>query len=855
MTSSVRERIIVLAGLALLVLLAHGRTLGNGFVYDDHRLVERNPLTETLDPWKHLTSPFSPRIKMSVEYWRPAATWSLALDRRVAGLRPSMFHATNLALHVLACSVLFLVVGRLAGRTAAIVAGGLFAVHPVTTEAVAWVMGRSDLLATLGVLVAVHLHTGVPDAPRGSGAARYAAALGATLAALLSKESAVTFPVWILATDLASGRTRGLDVRQSWRFVWARARGLGPGYLAVLVVWFVARALVVGAPSTAPAVEGAGEVYVFNPLAGAPASTRVLTSPIVMSRAVELLVVPWRLSVDYSFAAIRPATSPADARLYLAIPLVVAFGAALIAAARRHSSALFGALAGAASWAPFAQIAFAAPVLLAERTLHLPAAGFAAAAGAVVASGASRWGPRGRSTALTVVLTAAILAPLAARSLVRAADWKDDLRLNEAVVSTYPDCAMAWNRIGLAQEAAGRRDEAVAAYDRALAIVPGFSSAALNRAEALQRAGRSGEAESALREALTHHPEHARIPAVLARIVTERGDAAETAGRVDEARAALLEGVSLARRAVELTDEGGDPVAPAVLRLLAGQNLVRLGRLDEAGIELARVRDDLQRARKAQDDPSLAPGLEASTLGATGLLAGRRGLHAEAAADYARAAEVAERAGEVRLASGMRVNEGNAWLAASRPSEAMAAFDRTLALVPGTAATAEAARVGKARAMAAQGRTSEILATSDPASAGAPAGGGAAAATTGRSPKEILAAAEEALRSGHPDRALPLYDRLLLSDPLSMRFRHGRARARLALGDRAGAEKDLIAAVTAEGAPRNAAAAEIWYEAGVLAAARGDAAEARERFLRCLAIAPEHPRARQALGGSVSPGP
>ncbi len=200
---------LVAIAILAVVLAVYGRTLGNGFVSDDHRLIERSAVVRTLDPAAHLGAPFWAKWGAAFEYYRPLATWSLAFNRAVSGTRPFGYHLANLLLHAAAAFLLFAVLRRIAGRSTAFVAALIFAVHPVGSESVAWVLGRTDLLAAVFVLLATWLHAGVPDRPRGRDLARYGGTIAALAAGLLSKESAVTFPAFAVAVDLAAARSRG----------------------------------------------------------------------------------------------------------------------------------------------------------------------------------------------------------------------------------------------------------------------------------------------------------------------------------------------------------------------------------------------------------------------------------------------------------------------------------------------------------------------------------------------------------------------------------------------------------------------------------------------------------------------
>ena len=131
-----QKRLALVATLiALAACLTWAPALWNGFVYDDHWLVERNPVARTVDPLAHFAAPFWSRWEQHVDpYYRPLTTLSVAVDRSLWGTRPLGFHLTNLGLHALNAILLFLALSRIGDRGAATLAAAWFAVHPLQSR-------------------------------------------------------------------------------------------------------------------------------------------------------------------------------------------------------------------------------------------------------------------------------------------------------------------------------------------------------------------------------------------------------------------------------------------------------------------------------------------------------------------------------------------------------------------------------------------------------------------------------------------------------------------------------------------------------------------------------------------------
>ena len=436
---------------AAVALAATAPSVRNGFVYDDVPVVQRDPRIHRLDP-RLVTLPYwggdaEDRI------YRPATTLSFALDWALGGGRPALFHATNVLLHAVVTALVLALAARLLGAGAALVAALLFAVHPVHVEAVASVVGRAELLAALGYLVAVlgYIADGDRRAQGGvSGGATLAVLLGATLA-FGAKEHALTLPAALVLTDVWMASRDGRPVIARWRshgLLWTCVVVLGVGYLA-------ARSAVVGTAT------GGGHIAVgLEGLGAAGRAVVMLPAVLVWTR---LLIFPLHLSADYSPNA-YPILSVMTVWHVIAVLLLVG-GAALAWLARKRMPALWFALAWCAITAAVAANVLAPTgVTVAERVLYLPSVGFAIAAGAL-------WErlPRGRPL---WPLTSVALTLLAARSLARIPVWHDEGRFFAALERDAPDSYRTFWARGAREFDSGDARAGEASYRQSLAIWP-----------------------------------------------------------------------------------------------------------------------------------------------------------------------------------------------------------------------------------------------------------------------------------------------------------------------------------------------------------------------------------------------
>jgi len=379
----------LIAGLLAAVVAAP--SIRNGFVADDQWVIANRQLLEhPPSVGAVLTEPYWPASFGGV-MWRPAVIASWAIDYRVSS-SPRWFHAINVLWAALATALFTLLACELAGAAVGLIAGLLFAVHPVHVEAVANVVGRAELMAAAGYAFALVC------AARADANRRYLAgvALGAAFA-IASKEIAVTLPAAILLVYLAKQK----DLRLAWR----------PAIAATvpIILYFVLHRLVgirtFYGGGLAVGLEGLGIIQ------------RTWAMTALSLQWWRLFLFPVHLSADYSPGELTVSTG---FTIWHLVGLLVWSSLGVLAWRTRRT---IPGIAIGLAWviitiSPVANVVMPSEFLIAERTLYLPSFGvvFALASAAMAIPSPRRRG----------ALVGVVVALCAVRSIARVPAWHDD---------------------------------------------------------------------------------------------------------------------------------------------------------------------------------------------------------------------------------------------------------------------------------------------------------------------------------------------------------------------------------------------------------------------------------------------
>jgi hypothetical protein len=440
----------LLGGLLVLVLWSTGRSLGNGFAFDDVPIVAENQqIHELAPPWVYARQSYWPPDNLGDAY-RPLTIWGLALQWTASGGRPVVFHAVNLFLTALATILAFRLGMSLLPLPGAWLAAAWFAVHPVHVEATGNIVGQAELWMIVFVVLAVSRYLEARSA-RGTLTARDRLGLCLLLVlASAAKEQGIILPLLLLLAEFTVLRGRG-QPHASPRNLLATFLALG----VTLAAFLAGRYLVLGDLGAGPPAAG---------ISGLTLSERTVAMLPIVPHWIRLLFWPEHLAAQYSPPAF-PGPTQMTGVAWLGLAAAVAVLGLMVAGFRRAPVVTFGLGWCVLSLGPVSNVLFPTGIIIAERTLFLPSVGVVLAGGWL----ASAWITKGSHRRSLLVSAAALVLVVlgAVRSWSRQAVWRDNPTLFRQTIIDAPTSYRSYFVAGKDLQRRRKYDDAATMYQHA----------------------------------------------------------------------------------------------------------------------------------------------------------------------------------------------------------------------------------------------------------------------------------------------------------------------------------------------------------------------------------------------------
>ena len=437
----------ILFGILLIALMSYMPALNNGFVWDDDDYIKNNLLIRSLN----LKEIFSTNLMGN---YHPLTVLVYAIEYKFFEVSEKGYHAFNLVLHLLNVMLVFFAVFRLSSKSiVALVAALLFALHPMHVESVAWASELKDLMYTFFFLASYIFYMKFLDDKKNR---YYVFALLLFLLSLLSKAMAASLPLLLVLTDYFKGQK--INTKSLLQKV--------PFFLLSLIFGFVA----VHAQKSSGAVDTAsfdiGQRIVF-------ASYGFITYLVK-------LALPLQLCSYYAYPIPSKGTIPSYYYIYLFLVAGVVAGA--FYSLRKNKKIFFSLGFFTVTVLLVLQLLPVGWAIMADRYSYIPSIGIFYLAGEGI-----YWLWNKRSSGYTykgivVFLLAATTIFYSSKTSARCAVWKDGFVLWNDVINQYQSIPQAYINRGIIYMNNNKTAEALADYNKAIALEPDFSKGYSNRA-------------------------------------------------------------------------------------------------------------------------------------------------------------------------------------------------------------------------------------------------------------------------------------------------------------------------------------------------------------------------------------
>jgi tetratricopeptide (TPR) repeat protein len=485
-----------------------------GLIWDDRRFVVDNPLihqTSGLFQFWFTTQP---------DDFYPVTSTLLWAEWRLWGGNPMGYHVVNVLLHACSAVVLWRVLARLR-LPGAWLAAALFAVHPVNVESVAWIAQRKNTLAMLfyllGLLSYLRFDLSLPAGPAhdaGPSPHRlkwrwYWFSLAAFSVALLSKTAVAPMPFLLLG--LAWWRRGTVRRNDLWRSL--------PFFTIAVVVglislWFQShRAIgddIVRSDSFPARLAGAGwAVWFYLYKAVLPLGLTTIYPRWQIDGGQWWSYGPGLLLMGLFGACWRYRRNWGQGPLvglgYFVVMLLPVLG--------------------------FLDVGFMLMSLVADHWQYFAIIGPITLAAAVLTTAGGRLGTA------AVALAGALLLVLGGLTWRQCEIYTDPAVFWQAALTGNPNSWLAHNNLGSVLFERGQTNEAMAHFEKAVEIEPGYSTAHYNLGGALREKGQIDEAIVHFQKALEIQPEYSMAHYNLGQILRQKGQVDEAIAHFQKALA------------------------------------------------------------------------------------------------------------------------------------------------------------------------------------------------------------------------------------------------------------------------------------------------------------------------------
>ena len=465
----------ILISVALIIVLGvavYGNSLKGELIWDDEYLIKSNLyLRDSSYLAKLLTRPIGDGARIESGSYRPLQMLIYMLEFSLWKLDVMGYHIVNMILHILAALCIFWFIYILFGDLLiALLTGALFAVHPIHTEAVSYISGRSDSLVTVFIILSLifyikYLHSGK--------VITYTVMLLSSIFAVLSKENGIILPILLLL------------------YHYSFKKKLKPkSFLPVVGICFFylfLRMTVLKIPS-------------FQNIYPTTLSQRIPGFFVAITNYIKLLFLPFNLHMEYGYKIFN-LNNPAT---LFGVAITVLLLSICVFRRRKKDNLVFFAI----SWFFIALIPqsnlYPVNAYMAEHWLYLPSVGFFL----ILARGLVRLYRKNFKTlfALSIIILLSFYSYLTIR---QNGYWREPIAFYERTLTFAPESPRVYSDFGVAAYNTGRKDKAIELFKKAAELKPDYTEAFNNLGAVCSDIGKYEEAITFCKKAIELRPDYA----------------------------------------------------------------------------------------------------------------------------------------------------------------------------------------------------------------------------------------------------------------------------------------------------------------------------------------------------------
>jgi tetratricopeptide (TPR) repeat protein len=472
--------------------IVYFNSLSNGFVYDDLGTIVENAHIKRLG--NYLSSFYNQsyfKISGGEASYRPVATLSYYLLYAVSDVNPLGYRLLSFTLHIFNVILVYLLAhAMIDNKRVAVIAGLLFACHPVNAEAVNGISYNEDLLAAFFFFLAFLSYMRLQPSATEPGYISFILSLFFFLLGLLSKEMAITLPAIVVLYDLILREpvSEKISLKRLQAVIQDR-KYYYTGYLGVSFFYLWLRFFAIYNPEEL-------ETQIWGRFID-----RVIYLPIIFLKYIKLSLFPFPLNADYVFSY---PTRFLDVLPLLSLLVVLGLAIYSLFALRNQKAVSFGI------WWFFITL-FPVYNLIqiynpfAERYLYIPLLGFCLVISIFLETLLSRISFN-RAAILRVFIIVCVVGVCSLITINRNRDWKDSYTLWTQTLEVEPDSFRAHGNLARVYQKRGMIDASMREVKKTLELNPKDFKAYYNLGVVLGEQGFVGEAIAAYQQTVAMNP-------------------------------------------------------------------------------------------------------------------------------------------------------------------------------------------------------------------------------------------------------------------------------------------------------------------------------------------------------------